>query len=453
MSGSVVILAAGLGSRMNSDLPKVLHPLGGAPILWHVLAAAEALAPDRIILVTGHGAAAVEAAARARTPGVETVRQAPLRGTGHAALEALPLLGEAEGPVTILFGDTPLIRPGTLAAMQGRLGAGADLVLLGFRAAEPAAPYGRLVTEGEEVLRVVEWKEASPEERALPLCNSGVLCTGAGTLRRLLPRIAPAPGSGELYLTALPGLLRAAGGRAVYVPCAETETLGVNSRADLARAEAAFQARRRAELLDAGVTMTAPETVFLAFDTEIGPDTVLGPHVVFGPGVTVENGAEIRAFCHIEGAHVSAGARIGPFARLRPGAEIGEDAHAGSFVEIKEAAIGRGARVNHLAYVGDAEIGAGANIGAGAITCNYDGAAKHRTVIGPRAFVGSNAALVAPVRIGAEAYVGSGSVITADVPDGALAIARARQETKPGLALRLLERLRAAAGRRQRESA
>ncbi|HEU0222320.1 MAG TPA: bifunctional UDP-N-acetylglucosamine diphosphorylase/glucosamine-1-phosphate N-acetyltransferase GlmU [Paracoccaceae bacterium] len=451
MSGSVIILAAGIGSRMNSDLPKVLHRLGGAPLLAHVLRSVAALEPERLIVVTGHCAEAVEAETRTATEAALFVRQAEPLGTGHAVREALPLLEGAEGDVFLLFGDTPFIGPDTLQAMRAAREEGAALVLLGFETAEPEAPYGRLILQDGRLDRIVEWNDATPEERAVRLCNSGLMCADAALLRDLVPRIGTANAKGEFYLTDLAALAREAGQDIRVVTCAEAEALGINSRAELAAAEAAFQARRRAEILAAGVTLIAPETVYFALDTEIGADTVIGPQVVFGPGVTIENGAEIRAFCHLEGCHVSAGARIGPFARLRPGAEIAEDAHIGNFVEIKEAAIGRGAKVNHLTYIGDASVGAGANVGAGTITCNYDGVSKHRTEIVDRAFIGSNTALVAPVRVGAEALVAAGSVITEPVPDGALAIARGRQVVKRGLAVRLMERLRAAKARLARE--
>jgi bifunctional UDP-N-acetylglucosamine pyrophosphorylase/glucosamine-1-phosphate N-acetyltransferase len=453
MSGSVVILAAGVGSRMQSERPKVLHPLGGVPMLAHVLRLAAETEPERLVIVTGHGAAEVEAAARGLGAEAAFVRQADQLGTGHAVLQALPALEGATGDVLILFGDTPFIRSETVGAMRAARAGGAGLVVLGFEAADPEAAYGRLVIEDGRLARIVEWRDATPAERALRLCNSGVMCVEAELLRTLLPEIGNANAKGEYYLTDLVALARASGVQAAVVTCAEAETLGINSRAELAAAEAAFQARMRAEMLAAGVTLVAPETVHFAFDTAIGRDSVLHPHVVFGPGVTIENGAEILAFSHLAGCHVAEGARVGPYARLRPGAEIGEGAHVGNFVEIKEAGIGRGAKVNHLAYVGDASVGDAANIGAGAITCNYDGVSKHRTEIGARAFIGTNASLVAPVRIAAEAYIASGSVITADVPEGALAIGRARQEVKPGLGRRLMERLRAARAARAKEKA
>ncbi|RMF34376.1 MAG: bifunctional UDP-N-acetylglucosamine diphosphorylase/glucosamine-1-phosphate N-acetyltransferase GlmU [Alphaproteobacteria bacterium] len=442
MSSSVIILAAGIGSRMKSDMPKVLHPLGGVPVLAHVLASIAELEAERLVVVTGHGAERVEKAVAELAPAATCVRQGEPLGTGHAVAQALPALEGAEGDVFILYGDTPFITPETLERMRAARQAGAALVFLGFEAADPGT-YGRMIVRDGALEAIVEAREATPEQAAISLCNSGLVCAEAATLHRLVPRIGNDNAKGEFYLTDLVAMARAEGLACAMVECPEAETLGINSRADLAAAEAAFQSRRRAELLEAGVGMTAPETVFLALDTAIGPDTTIGPNVVFGPGVTVENGVTILPFCHLEGCHISEGARIGPFARLRPGAEIGEDARIGNYVEVKEAQIGRGAKVNHLSYVGDASVGEAANLGAGTITCNYDGVMKHCTEIGERAFIGSNSALVAPVRVGDEALVGSGSVITEDVPDGALALARDRQVNKPGLARRLMNRLRA----------
>jgi bifunctional UDP-N-acetylglucosamine pyrophosphorylase/glucosamine-1-phosphate N-acetyltransferase len=446
MPVAAILLAAGQGTRMRSDLPKVLHPLAGAPLIHHALAAAATLDPDRLIVVTGHGADAVGAAAQAFDPTIALAHQAEQKGTAHAVLQAAPALDGFEGDAFVLYGDTPLLRPDTLAAMAATRRGGADLVVLGFHAADPAtAGYGRLVLGADGALeRIVEVADANPAERALTLCNSGVMALDAQTLLALLAEVRADNAKGEFYLTDVVGLARARGLGAAVITCPEGETLGVNSRAELAAAEAAFQARARTEAMANGVTLTAPETVFFAHDTVIGRDVTIAPNVVFGPGVTIETGATIHAFCHLEGCHVSAGARIGPFARLRPGAEIADDAHIGNFVEVKNAEVGQGAKINHLAYVGDATVGEAANLGAGTITCNYDGVFKHRTTIGPRAFIGSNSALVAPVEIGADALVGAGSTITEDVAPGALAIGRGRQETKAGLALRLMERLRAA---------
>ena len=442
MKHSLVVLAAGQGTRMHSDLPKVLHAIAGAPMLVHALRSGAALDPERTVIVTGHGAEQVAAAARSWDETVETVVQADQLGTAHAVAQAREALSGFDGDVTVLYGATPFIRPTTLERMAEARSASSDVVVLGFEAADPTG-YGRLIVEDGELTRIVEQKDASPAEQAVTLCNSGVVSASAEHLFSLVAEVKNDNTKGEYYLTDIVALARARGLSTAAVTCAEEETLGVNSRADLARAEAVFQAAARAELLESGVTLTAPETVFLAFDTVIGRDVTIAPNVVFGPGVTVETGAEIRAFCHLEGGHISEGAQIGPFARLRPGAEIGGSARIGNFVEVKNADVREGAKVNHLSYVGDADVGREANIGAGTITCNYDGVFKHRTVIGERAFIGSNSALVAPLTIADGGYVASGSVVTSDVGAGDLAIARARQENKPGLGARMLARLNA----------
>ncbi|MGB3407677.1 MAG: bifunctional UDP-N-acetylglucosamine diphosphorylase/glucosamine-1-phosphate N-acetyltransferase GlmU [Jannaschia sp.] len=447
MPTALIVLAAGQGSRMQSDLPKVLHKVAHAPLLVHALRTGESLDPERTVIVAGHGGDAVEAAANAHDDRAVIVRQAEQLGTGHAVLQARTALEGFAGDVIVLYGDTPLIRPETLEAMLNARRAGADVVVLGFEAADPGR-YGRLVTDGDRLERIVEAKDASPAELAIRLCNSGVLAAEAGVLFELLDQVGNDNAAGEYYLTDVPGLARAARLSARVVVCPEAETLGVNTRADLAAAEAAFQTRKRAETIENGATLTAPETVFFASDTYVGRDVVIEPNVVFGPEVTIESGATIRAFSHLEGCHVSEDCVIGPYARLRPGAELDRGVRVGNFVEVKNALVAEGAKINHLSYVGDADVGARANIGAGTITCNYDGVFKHRTVIGDDAFIGSNTALVAPVRVGDAAMTGSGSVITMDVPDGALAIARAKQENKDGLAARLMAKLRAAKARK-----
>ncbi|WP_421907198.1 bifunctional UDP-N-acetylglucosamine diphosphorylase/glucosamine-1-phosphate N-acetyltransferase GlmU [Mameliella sp.] len=441
MSTALIVLAAGKGTRMNSDQPKVLHRIAGAPMLWHALRAGAALEPERTVVVGGHGFEAVAKAARDHDPELAVVEQAEQLGTGHAVRIALPALDGFEGDVVVLYGDTPFISPYTLEAMRAAR-ATHDVVVLGFEAADPAR-YGRLVMEGDDLVKIVEFKDANYEEREITLCNSGVIAADAGLLAEMLAKVGNDNASGEYYLTDVPGLARAQGKTATVVRCPEAETLGVNSRTDLAHAEAAFQAAARADLLELGVTLQAPETVHLAWDTAIGRDAEIEPNVVFGPGVTVESGARIRAFSHLEGCHVSRGAIVGPYARLRPGAELAEDVHVGNFVEVKNAVLHEGAKANHLTYIGDAEIGEKTNIGAGTITCNYDGVFKHRTVIGKHAFIGSDTMLVAPVIIGDGAMTGSGSTITSDVPAGALAIARGKQENKPGLAEKLMNMLRA----------
>ena len=441
MPVSVIILAAGQGTRMNSDLPKVLHPVGAAPLLHHAMRAAQSLDPDRTIVVAGHGADHVSKAAKAFDPEVQIVLQTEQRGTGHAVKQAAPLLAGVTGDAIVLYGDTPFVRAETLDRLvQAR--ARHAVVVLGFTARDPDR-YGRLLTTGEDLHRIVEFKDASPEERAITLCNSGVICADTALLLDLVSGLGTANAAGEYYLTDIVGLARDRGLSAGVVICDEAETLGINTRAQLAQAEAAFQTAMRAEALENGVTLTAPDTVFFALDTHVGRDAIIAPNVVFGPGVTVESGAVIHAFCHLEGCHVSRGASVGPFARLRPGAELAEDVHVGNFVEIKNAVLDEGVKVGHLTYLGDAHVGEHTNIGAGTVTCNYDGVMKHRTEIGARAFIGSDTMLVAPVTIGAGAMTASGSVITTDVPADALALARARQVNKPGLAARLMDRLRA----------
>lgn len=426
---------------MDSDRPKVLHELGAAPLLHHAMRAGQALSPEVTVVVTGHGGEAVAEAARAQDEAVLVATQAERLGTAHAVLQAAPALEGFAGDAIVLYGDTPFIRPETLEEMLAARAAH-DVVVLGFEAADPGR-YGRLVVDDGRLSRIVEYKDASPEERAITLCNSGVVCADAALLLRLCAAVGNGNAAGEFYLTDIVGLARAEGLSAGVVTCAEEETLGINTRAELVRAEAIFQARARAEALEAGVMMALPDTVVFALDTVVGRDAVVEPYVIFAPGVTVESGARIRAFSHLEGAHVSEGAVVGPYARLRPGAELAEGVHVGNFVEVKNASLGPGAKANHLTYLGDATVGEGTNIGAGTITCNYDGVFKHRTEIGARAFIGSDTMLVAPVRIGDDAMTATGSVITADVPAGAMAVARARQEVKPGFATKFFARLRA----------
>lgn len=441
MPVSLVILAAGQGTRMNSDLPKVLHHVAGSPLLHHAMQSGRALGPERVVVVTGHGSDAVTRATLAYDEDALTVLQSAQMGTAHAVAQAAPLLADATGDVIVLYGDTPLVRAETLEAMQAARARHA-VVVLGFHAADPGR-YGRLVTDGEDLLKIVEYKDASDAERALTLCNSGVICADAKLMFDLVAEVGNANAAGEYYLTDLPELARKRGLSAGVVICPEAETLGVNTRAQLADAERAFQTRARAEALENGVTLTAPETVYFGLDTVIGRDAIIGPNVIFGPAVTVESGAEIKGFCHLEGCHISRGATVGPFARLRPGAELAEDVHVGNFVEIKNAILDEGVKVGHLSYIGDADIGEHTNIGAGTVTCNYDGVMKHRTRIGKNAFIGSDTMLVAPVTVGDGALTASGSVITQDVPAEALALGRATQVNKPGLATKLFTRLRA----------
>jgi bifunctional UDP-N-acetylglucosamine pyrophosphorylase/glucosamine-1-phosphate N-acetyltransferase len=435
-----------MGTRMNSDLPKVLHQIAGAPMLVHAMKAGAALDPAQTVVVAGHGAEAVKKAARAYDPDVTVALQSEQLGTAHAVGQARAALAGFNGDALVLYGDTPFIRPETLAAMTAaRLTH--DIVVLGFEAADPGR-YGRLIVKDDQLDRIVEFKDATNEERDVTLCNSGVVAANSTALFDLIDAVGNDNAAGEFYLTDIIGIARARGLTATVVRCDEAETLGVNSRAELAIAEALFQARMRQTAQEDGVTLTAPETVYFAHDTVIGRDTVVEPNVVFGPQVTVESGSTIRAFSHLEGCHVSKGSIIGPYARLRPGAELAEGVKVGNFVEIKNAQIAAGAKVNHLSYIGDAIIGARSNIGAGTITCNYDGVFKHQTTIGDDVFVGSNTMLVAPVTVGDAAMTGSGSVITRDVPAGDLAVARARQDNKAGLAVRLFEKLRALKAKR-----
>lgn len=405
------------------------------------MSSAAALSPDRIAVVVGHEAEAVGKAAKDFDERAEIVMQEEQLGTAHAVAQAAPLFASAVGDTFILYGDTPFIRPETLEAMQ-EARARHDVVVLGFHAADPGR-YGRLIADGDALQRIVEFKDATEEERRITLCNSGVVCADTKTLFDLVAAVGNDNASGEYYLTDIVEIARASGRSAGVVICPESETMGVNTRAQLANAEREFQNRARASALDNGVTLTAPETVFFALDTVVGRDAIIGPNVVFGPGVTIESGAEIRAFCHLEGCHISRGAKVGPFARLRPGAELAEDVHVGNFVEIKNAILDEGVKVGHLTYIGDADIGEHTNIGAGTVTCNYDGVMKHRTKIGKRAFIGSDTMLVAPVTVGDGALTASGSVITENVPPDAVALARAPQIVKAGLAPKLFERLRA----------
>ena len=449
MTTHLILLAAGQGTRMKSDRPKILHEVANLPLFAHALASAGDLAPDRRVIVVGHGGEEVAEAARGLDPDIIAVTQEERLGTGHAVAQARDALAGAGGDALVLYADTPFIRSETLARMVEARATGADLVILGFEAADPAR-YGRLIMDGDRLDRIVEWKDATEEERAITFCNSGVMMANAAVLFDLIDGVGNDNAAGEYYLTDTVAVAGARGLSATAVICPEEETLGVNSRSDLAQAEAAFQARARAEALDTGVTLEAPDTVYFSHDTHLGRDVVVEPNVVFGPGVTVETGARIRAFSHIEGAHVGARAIVGPFARLRPGAELGNEARVGNFCEVKNAEVGEGSKINHLSYIGDARIGDGTNIGAGTVTCNYDGVSKHRTEIGNRVFIGSDTMLVAPVTVGDDAMTATGSVITRDVEAGALAIARARQEVKPGFAVRLFEKLKAAKAARQK---
>ncbi len=423
MQSTAVIIAAGLGTRMKSALPKAAHKIAGREMLAHLIRAAEQVF-DRIVVVTGPEMPLLEKLAAPHAVAVQHERL----GTAHATRQAEREFGA--GPVAVFYADNPLVSVETMRALLARLHQGdAGLVLLGMTPPD-AGKYGRLVMDGAYVSRIVEYADANEAERAIGFCNAGGMAALGPDMRGWLERVGNDNAKGEFYLTDIVAIARGEGVNVAALNAPYDECLGVNSRAELAQAEAAFQARARARFMQDGVTLQAPETVFFAADTEIGADTIIGPHVVFGPGVKLDGNVEIKAFSHLEGCVVRAGAIIGPYARLRPGAEVGEDAHVGNFVELKAAKLGKGAKANHLTYLGDAEIGPGTNIGAGTITCNYDGKAKHKTSIGAKAFIGSNTALVAPVSVGDGALVAAGSVITEDVPAGALALGRARQVVK-----------------------
>jgi bifunctional UDP-N-acetylglucosamine pyrophosphorylase/glucosamine-1-phosphate N-acetyltransferase len=431
-----IVLAAGEGTRMRSARPKALHALGGQSLLAHVVKAASAAGTDSLAVVVGpdHGAVATEALKLAQK--AQIFEQRERRGTAHAVLSATQAIAIGVDDVLVIFADTPLVRAETLSKLRGALSEAVAVAVLGFKPADPHG-YGRLVMRGDELVAIREDRDATSEERKLGFCNGGLMALAGKHALAILKRIGNSNAKGEFYLTDAVAIAREMGLKAVAIETLEDDVRGINTKAQLAEAEAVLQKRLRTTALESGVTMVAPETVFLSADTKFGRDVIIEPNVVFGAGVTVEDGATIRSFSHLEGAHVGKNARVGPFARLRPGADLGQNVHIGNFVEVKEAKIESGAKANHLAYVGDAHIGADANIGAGTITCNYDGVAKHRTEIGKGAFIGSNSALVAPVRIGDGAYIGTGSVITKDVPAGALAIARAKQTVKEGWAKRL----------------
>ncbi len=428
MPATAILLAAGLGTRMKSRLPKALHPIAGRPMLNHLIAACEQVF-DRVVVVTGPDMPALE---RAAAPHATVVQRERL-GTGHAALQAAPLLEGFDGDVAVLYADNPLITPDTLTRLRAARSE-AGLALLAMRPADPAK-YGRVLQDAKgDVTRIVEFADADAAERAIGLCNAGVLCAPAGELFGWLRQVRNNNRAGEYYLPDVVPLAVAAGRRVIAVEAPEAELRGINSRIELAEAEAEVQGRLRQTAMAGGATLIRPDSVTFSHDTRLGKDVVVGPDVVFGPGVTVEDEVEIRAFSHLEGCVVRRGAVIGPFARLRPGAEVGPRAHVGNFVELKNAVLGEGAKANHLAYLGDASIGAGSNIGAGTITCNYDGFNKHRTEIGAGVFVGSNSTLVAPLRLGDGSFTAAGSTITRDVAPDALAFGRTRTTEKPGLA-------------------
>ncbi|WP_455271646.1 bifunctional UDP-N-acetylglucosamine diphosphorylase/glucosamine-1-phosphate N-acetyltransferase GlmU [Rhizobium herbae] len=437
-----IVLAAGESTRMKSSMSKVLHPVAGRPMIAHVVESLVNASISSAALVLGRDADAVQSAAARDDMDMSAFLQTERLGTGHAVLAAKDAIAKGYDDILVVFGDTPLITAAPLLAARQGLADGNDVVVIGFETADPTG-YGRLLVENNELLAIREQKDATEDEKKITYCNGGLMAINGAKALELLGKIGNANAKGEYYLTDIVEIARAEGGKAIAVEAPETELTGCNNRAELAMIEAIWQKRRRHEMMVSGVSMIAPETVFLAFDTQVAQDVLIEPNVVFGPGVTIESGAVIHAFSHLEGAHVSAGATVGPYARLRPGANLGPDSKVGNFCEVKKAEIGAGAKVNHLTYIGDAFVGEKTNIGAGTITCNYDGVNKHITHIGSNAFIGSNSSLVAPVSIGDGALVASGSVVTDDVPADAVAFGRARQEVKLGRAKILSERYQA----------
>lgn len=443
---AVVVLAAGQGTRMRSDLHKVLHPLAGKPMLHHLLDTVDLLDAERRVVVVGKGREQLESALQGHH--LTLALQAEQKGTGHAVAQAAEALAGFDGTVLILYGDTPCIQAATLTAMRERLETDDHpaVVVLASSPADPAA-YGRVILgEGDRIARMVEYKDATPEERSVRLCNSGMMAVGAGDLFRWLGQVGNDNAAGEYYLPDVVMVAAAEGRHSVAVECAAWQTAGINSRSELALVERDWQRRRRARAMAEGATLIDPDSVWFSADTQLGRDVLIEPGVFFGPGVKIADGAVIRAFSHLEGATVGPAAEIGPYARLRPGATIGEAAKVGNFVEIKNAQLGRKAKANHLSYIGDADVGELANIGAGTITCNYDGFFKYRSQIGKGAFIGSNSSLVAPVSIGAGAIVGAGSVVTRDVESDALGVTRAEQKQLNGWAARFRARQSAKKG-------
>ncbi len=434
---AAIVLAAGQGTRMKSDLHKVLHPIAGRPMLMHLMASVDALSPVRKVVVVGSGKEQLETALAGSA---DLAVQEPQHGTGHAVRSAQSSLSDFDGDVLILYGDVPLVPTATMQAMIDRLNASdaPAVVVLAFEP-DDTQSYGRVIAVGDRIVKMVEHKDATDDERACRLCNSGLMAVRADDLFSLLARVDNDNAAGEYYLVDIVNIANADGRICAVIRTDPLSVAGINSRAELAAVEGKWQQRRRAAAMADGATLIAPKTVWFAWDTVIGRDVVIEPNVFFGPGVTIADNVTIRAFSHIEGATIATGCQIGPYARLRSGSVLGNDVKVGNFVEVKNARFGRGAKANHLSYVGDADVGANANIGAGTITCNYDGYYKYRTVIGPGAFIGSNSALVAPVTIGERAIVGAGSVVTADVAAEALVLVRPEQREKPGWAKRFRE--------------
>ncbi|MEO6012402.1 MAG: bifunctional UDP-N-acetylglucosamine diphosphorylase/glucosamine-1-phosphate N-acetyltransferase GlmU [Devosia sp.] len=433
-----IILAAGDGTRMRSAMPKLLHTVGGLPIIGHVVRAAVGAGSTKVALITAPEHERLRAEVGEAFPEVQFFQQIERKGTAHAASMARPLWEGAEGYVAVVYGDHPLLSGPIFKLVTDRLDAGMDAAILGFLPANPTG-YGRFITDGETLLAIREHKDASEEERNIGLCNACILAFRAEVFRSLIDKVGSDNVQNEFYITDLIELANAAGHKVGYAVAPERDVMGVNDRAQLARAEAQFQELRRDDFMRAGVTLKDPSTTYFSYDTQIGRDVTIFPNVVFGPGVKIADNVEIRAFCDIEQATIGEGASIGPFARIRGGAELGPNVHLGNFVEVKKSKIGAGTKAGHLSYLGDAEIGAETNIGAGTITCNYDGVNKDKTIIGDGVFIGSNASLVAPITIGDRAYTASGSVLTEDVPADALAFGRARQENKLGYAPKVRE--------------
>ena len=443
MQSVVIILSAGMGTRMQSDLPKVLHNVACEPLLIHSMRTASQIGAHKTIVVTGHGAKDVAKVATSFDPSAEIVNQSEQFGTAHAVDQTRKALLNFDGEVFVLYGDTPFIEPSTLLRMSKERNDGAKVVVLGFNTKRKSS-YGRLIISPDGSLEeIVEYKDANTDQRKISFCNSGVICTDSKLLFNLIAEVENNNANNEFYLTDIVKLAKNKNLKCAAVECAEDEAMGINSKVELANAETYFQTRKRIEMMLNGVTLIAPETVWFASDTVVGRDTIIEQNVIFGPEATVESHALIKSFSHIEGAHVSKGAIVGPFARLRPGAELANNSKVGNFCEVKKSQVGEGAKINHLSYIGGTKIGDNANIGAGTITCNYDGVSKHFTEIGESAFIGSNNSLVAPVRVGDKAMTASGSVITKDVPNGDLGIARAPQDNKKGFAVKFFKRLKA----------
>lgn len=441
MEHAIIILAAGRGERMNSETPKVMHKIAGAPMIMHTLRTAKSLDPDRIIVITGYGAEQVEKEISELEPEIDFVRQIEQKGTGHAVKCAEKMLKNFTGNTLILYGDVPFISPDTLELLIEEKESGTDLVVLGFESKQPGN-YGRLIIENDQLISIVEAKDATTEQLKITLCNSGVLYTENKILFQLLSNITNENANQEYYLTDIVETAKNQNLSIKVVCCDELETLGINTRSELSSAELTFQIRARERIIENGVTLSQPDTTYFSFDTEIGREACIGPNVVFGPGVTIESGAEILPFCHLEGCHISKGAKIGPFARLRPGTELSEDVKVGNFVEIKNSTISTKSKINHLSYIGDTTIGENSNIGAGTITCNYDGISKHTTEIGNDVFIGSNTLLVAPVSVGDNSMTASGTIVTESIPSGNLAIGRVKQVNKPGYVKKLVALLK-----------